>query len=149
MGMGRAPVATISPPDYCFLPVVATPVEGILATWRTATRRIVATSEDGGRPCCQPHQMAVAFSLESHTSSLLYSVHIHAALESGWHRWQPLNIAVATSYWRDASRRVSWQAAVAMAAYSCDQTMAALIFGWRIADNSNNGAVPALDGDGL
>jgi hypothetical protein len=39
-------------------------------------------------------------------NSLLYSaVHVHAAFGDGGHKWQPLNVPVATSYWRDASRR--------------------------------------------
>ena len=42
---------------------------------------------------------------------------------------------IATSYRRDASRRVSWQAATATAAYSCDLTIAAPVHrlgtGWR------------------
>jgi hypothetical protein len=35
----------------------------------------------------------------------------------------------ATSYWREANRRMSWKAVTSSAAYSCDQTAAALIFG--------------------
>jgi hypothetical protein len=34
--------------------------------------------------------------------------------------WQPLNLAVAMSYWRDASRRGSWWEGMDMAANSCD-----------------------------
>jgi hypothetical protein len=44
-------------------------------------------------------------------------------------------VLVATPYWRDASRRVSWQAATATAAYSCDWTTTVLVrrlgSGWR------------------
>jgi hypothetical protein len=44
-------------------------------------------------------------------------------------------VLVTTPYWWDASRRVSWQATKATAAYSCDRTMAALVHrlgsGWR------------------
>ncbi len=36
-----------------------------------------------------------------------------AAFVVDWPRWQPLNIAVAMPYWRDAIRRVSWQVAMA------------------------------------
>jgi hypothetical protein len=52
-----------------------------------------------------------------------------------WPRWQPLNDADAMPYWWDASRRVSLQAALVIAAYSCDWTTAALVFqlgdSWR------------------
>ncbi len=34
---------------------------------------------------------------------------------------------IATPYWRDASRRVSWQAATATAVSSCDRTATALV----------------------
>jgi hypothetical protein len=34
-------------------------------------------------------------------------------------------VLIATPYWRDASRKVSWQAAMAAAAYSCDRTTTA------------------------
>jgi hypothetical protein len=44
-------------------------------------------------------------------------------------------VLIATPYRRDASRRVSWQAATATAAYSCDRTTTALVLrlenGWR------------------
>ncbi len=36
-------------------------------------------------------------------------------------------VLVATPYWRNASWRVSWQAALATAAYSCDWTTTALV----------------------
>ncbi len=68
-------------------------------------RQIVATSNDGGHPCCQFRHMPVDFSLQSHNSSLHSSVHIHAALGGGLPRWQPLNVTVATTYWRDANQR--------------------------------------------
>jgi hypothetical protein len=49
--------------------------------------------------------------------------------------WHPLNVTVATPYWQDASWRESWQAAMATAAYSCNRTVAALVFqlenGWQ------------------
>jgi hypothetical protein len=55
----------------------------------------------------------------------------------------------ATPYWRDASWRVSWQAATATAAYSCDRAVAALLLrlgnGWLWRRRS----ATALDGDGL
>jgi hypothetical protein len=38
--------------------------------------------------------MAVAFSLQSHNSSLNSLVNVHAALEGGWPRLQPLNDVV-------------------------------------------------------
>jgi hypothetical protein len=43
-------------------------------------------------------------------------------------------VLIATPYWRDASRKESWQAAMAMAADSCDQMASALVLqlgsGW-------------------
>jgi hypothetical protein len=44
-------------------------------------------------------------------------------------------VLIATPYWRDASWRVSWRAAMATVAYSCDRTTMALVHrlgsGWR------------------
>ncbi len=45
-------------------------------------------------------------------------------------------VLIAVPYRRDSSRRVSWQAATATAAYSCDLTMTAALVhrlgsGWR------------------
>ncbi len=51
---------------------------------------------------------------QSHNSFIHPAVNINAALGGGWPTWQPLNVAVAMSYWPDASRRVSCQAAAAM-----------------------------------
>jgi hypothetical protein len=55
----------------------------------------------------------------------------------------------ATPYWRDASWRVSWQAATATAAYSCDRVVAALLLrlegGWRWRRRGGTG----YDGDGI
>jgi hypothetical protein len=43
-------------------------------------------------------------------------------------------VLIATPYWRDASRKESWQAAMVMAADGCDRTTAALVLqlgsGW-------------------
>jgi hypothetical protein len=50
----------------------------------------------------------------------------------------------ATPYWRDASWRVSWQAATATAAYSCDRAVAAPHFGWGAAGGGDGGVAPAL-----
>jgi hypothetical protein len=55
----------------------------------------------------------------------------------------------ATPYWRDVSWRVSWQAATATEAYSCDWTVATLLFGWGAAGGDNSGAASTLDGEGL
>jgi hypothetical protein len=63
-------------------------------------------------------------------TSLQYStVKVHAALGRDWLRWQPLIVAVATPYWRDASWRVSWQEAMAMVANNYDQLTVALTWG--------------------
>ncbi len=82
--------------------MLATPVEEswqmAMAAWRT-----VATSEGGGRPCGQvsPFEPWLFFAFTQH-KQLSYTVYIHAALGGGRPRWQPLNVAVTTSEWRDA-----------------------------------------------
>jgi hypothetical protein len=45
------------------------------------------------------------------------TIHIQAALRGVGPRWQPLNVAAATSYWQVASQRASWQAIVVTIAY--------------------------------
>ncbi len=54
-----------------------------------------------------------------------------------------ITVLIATPYWQDASQRVSWQAAMAMAADSCDWTAAALVLwlggGWRRQWGSGTG----------
>jgi hypothetical protein len=75
----------------------------------------------------------VAFSLQFHESLLKSSENIYAALGGGWSRWQPLNVAVAKPYWQEASRRVSWQVATAMAAYSSVWMVMALVFQLGVA----------------
>jgi hypothetical protein len=63
----------------------------------TAARGIVATFGDGGHLCHQFSQHDCC-SLQAVTQqSPSSTVHIHASLGGGWPRWQPLNVAVATS----------------------------------------------------
>jgi hypothetical protein len=54
-----------------------------------------------------------------------------------------LMVLITMPYWRDASWRVSWQAAMVMAADSCDRTAAALVLwlggGWRQQRQSGTG----------
>jgi hypothetical protein len=50
LGMGGPRAYSIFHPNYGFIPVAAAPVDGTVAT---AARRMVATSEGGGRPCRQ------------------------------------------------------------------------------------------------
>ncbi len=64
-----------------------------------------ATSEGGSRPCHQSCHLAVTFSLQLYNSPIYYTVHIHAALGDGGPRSKTLNVAVATSYWRNTCRR--------------------------------------------
>jgi hypothetical protein len=40
---------------------------------------------------------------------------------------------------------VSWQAATATVAYSCDRTIAGLFFGWEMADSGDGGAVSVFN----
>ncbi len=47
---------------------------------------------------------------------------------------------IATTYWRDASRRVSWQAATATAGSSCDRTATALAHRLGTAGGGGGGA---------
>jgi hypothetical protein len=108
--------------------------------------QIVATSEDGGHPCCQFCDFVVTFVLQFHNSPLNSSVNILAALGGGWPRWQPLNIAVAMPYWRDVSRRVPWQAATATAAYNKIRGKAASALriamghvGWELGSSKGGG----------
>ncbi len=70
----------------------------------------------------QSRHMTMAFSLQSHNCTLNSSVNAHTALGGGWPRWQPLNVDVATPYWRDTSQRVSWQTAMTSVAYSFNRT---------------------------
>jgi hypothetical protein len=93
--------------------------------------------------------------LENDGISSTYYIHrqftffspIHAALGGGWPRWQPLNAADAMFFWRDASRRGSWQAATATTAYSCDRTIAALVFSWGTAGSGNGRGAPVFNVD--
>ncbi len=75
-------------------------------------------------------------------NSPLQPVPIHAALGGGWPRWQPLNDTDrhATPYGRDTSRRVSWQADTATAAYTvATGRPQRLSIGWGAAGGGNGG----------
>jgi hypothetical protein len=78
-----------------------------MAAWRT-----VAASAGGGRTF---HQVSLfrlwQFLAFTQHKQLSYTAHIHAALGDGEPRWQPLNVTVATSQWRDASGKIPgrWQ----------------------------------------
>jgi hypothetical protein len=54
---------------------------------------------------------------------------------------------VTTAYWRDASRRESWHAVTAMAAYSCDRMEVALVFGLWMVIGGNRVAASVFYGD--
>jgi hypothetical protein len=86
-------------------------------TVATAARRIVATSEGGGRPSRQSRPERLAF----------YQCPFMLPLEVVGPGGSLSTVLIATPYWRDASRRVSWQAATATAESSCDQTATALV----------------------
>jgi hypothetical protein len=49
-------------------------------------------------------------------------------------------VLIATPYWRDASRRVSWQAVMATAESSCDRTATALVHRLGTAGGGGGGA---------
>ncbi len=82
-----------------------------------ATRRIVATSEGGGCPSRQSRPERLAF----------YQCPFMLLLEVVGPGGSLSTVLIATPYWRDASRRVSWQAAKATAGSSCDRTATALV----------------------
>jgi hypothetical protein len=77
----------------------------------TAERRIVAKSDGGGRQRRQPRHMAwcflfsVFFSSPSPANTFMLPLEV---VDPGGSLSMSL---VATAQWRDASRRVSWQAA--------------------------------------
>ncbi len=83
----------------------------------TAARRIVATSVGGGRPSRQSRPERLAF------YQCPFMLPLEVVVPGG-----SLSTALtATPYWRDASWRVSWQAATATAVPSCDRTATALV----------------------
>ncbi len=71
----------------------------------TAARRIVATSEGGGRPSRQSRPERLAF----------YQCPFLLPLEVVGPGGSLSTVLITTPYWRDASRRGSWQAAMATA----------------------------------
>jgi hypothetical protein len=96
-----------------------------LGTVATAARRIVTTSEGRGRPSHQSRPERLAYNQFS------FMLPLEVMGPSG----SLSTVLIATPYWRDASQRVSWQAATATVAYSCDRTTTALVHrlgsGWR------------------
>jgi hypothetical protein len=92
-------------------------------TVATAARRTVAASEGGGRPCHRSRPLWRGFFIANtqHKQSVVQSVAVHAVLGGDGPR-------------DGLSTAPSW-AVTATAAYSCDQTMAALLLrlgnGWR------------------
>jgi hypothetical protein len=74
-------------------------------TVATAARRIVATSEGGGCPSRQSRPDRLAF----------YQCPFMLPLEVVGPGGSLSTVLITTPYWRDASRRGSWQAATAMA----------------------------------
>jgi hypothetical protein len=75
----------------------------------TAARRMVATSEGGGRPRRQSRpERRWFFQRRLHNiNSSLQSVLVHAVLGGGWPRWQPLNGTDSHALWaRCQSERV-------------------------------------------
>jgi hypothetical protein len=101
-------------------------------TVATAARRIVATSEGGGCPSRQSRPERPANNAERPAN---YQFSFMLPLEVMGPGGSLSTVLIATPNWRDASRRVSWQAATATAAYSCDRTTTELVHrlgsGWR------------------
>ena len=103
----------------------------------TAARRTVATSEGGGRPSRQSRpERRWLFKGDYTTQTVRYSQYpFMLPLEVVRPGGSLSTALIATPYRRDASRRVSWQAATATAAYSCDLTITAPVHrlgtGWR------------------
>jgi hypothetical protein len=98
-------------------------------TVATAARRIIATSEGGGRPSCQSRPERLAF----------YQCPFMLPLEVVGPGGSLSMALVATPYWRDASRRVSWQVAMATAESSCDQTATTLVHRLVMAGGGGGG----------
>ncbi len=109
-----------------------------------AARRMAATSK-GGIVLDASLALRQRFFFFAVTQQLIArfnpAVLIHAVLGGGWPRWQPLNGAVTPSYWRDASLRESWRAAMSTAAYSCNGEWQRLSLGWEEAGGGNGVAV--------
>ncbi len=105
-----------------------------------AARRIVATSEGGGRPSRQSRpERRWLFKGEYTTqtdSNIQYPFML--PLEVVGPGGSLSTVLIATPYGRDASWREPWLAATAMAAYSCDLTTAALIH--RLGSGGNGRA---------
>ncbi len=98
--------------QYVGLTMATILVERFLAQWRGRSPQLPKAEVIHLFRSCQ---LTVAPWKQSHNSFIHPTVNIHAAaLAGGWPMWQPLNVAVAMSYWPDASRRVSCQAAAAM-----------------------------------
>ncbi len=95
-----------------------------------AARRIVATSEGGGRPSHQSRPEQLAY----------YQYQFMLPLEVVDPGGSLSTVLIATPYWRDASRRVSWHAATATAVSSCDRTATALVHRLGTAGGGSRGA---------
>ncbi len=96
----------------------------------TAARRIVATSEGGGRPSRQSRLEQLAY----HQYPFMLPLEVVGPGGS------LSTVLIATPYRRDASRRVSWQAATATAESSCDRTATALVHQLGTAGGGGGGA---------
>ncbi len=96
----------------------------------TAARRIVATSEGGGCPSRQSRPERLAYNQYS------FMLPMEVVGPGG----SLSMVLIATPYWRDASWRVSWQAATATEVSSCDRTATALVHQLGTADGGGGGA---------
>ncbi len=96
----------------------------------TAARRMVATSEGGGRPSRKSRPERLAY----------YQYPFMLPLEVVDPGGSLSTVLIATPYWRDASRRVSWHAAMATAVSSCDRTATALVHRLGTAGGGGGGA---------
>ncbi len=123
---------------YGYPPTTTTRTEGRLAWWR---RRWGESSQLLKMMILAPssHHVTAAYSLQ------LCNIMFHKqwcefmlSLGVDGPRWLPLIVHLAASYWRKGNWKVSCQAAVAMAAYSCAQDRGNIIwpFSYHLAPYS-------------
>ncbi len=137
LGMGRAQSAIAITPQQRLLRPSGGYASGAWHGGDGDEENYVATSEGGGRPSRQSRpERRWLFKGDYTTQTVRYSQYpFMLPLEVVCPGGSLSTALIAAPYRRDASRRGSWQAATAMAAYSCDLTITALVHrlvtGWR------------------
>ncbi len=137
--MGRAQSAIATTPQQRLRPSsgYASEEPGTVAT---AARRIVATSAGGDRPCRQSCPERRRLSLLLHNNSLLKQFSFMLPLEVMGPGGSLSTELIATPYGRDASWRVSWQAASMTAASSVTGRLRRSSIGWEAPGGGTGGA---------